>query len=625
MSAKQKTLLFRIIAASCITAVLTALPITGYLRFVLYLVPYLFVGWDVLLEAFYGIINGRMFDENFLMAIATVGAFALGALQSGDYLEAVAVMLLYQTGELFQGYAVGRTRKNIIGLMDIRPEYANLEADGKTISAAPEDVAVGSVIVVKPGEKIPIDCRIIEGESELNTAALTGESVPKRVSPGDEVISGCVNITGVLRAETVKAYGESAVSRILELVENASSRKSQSERFISRFAKVYTPAVCAAALLLTAAPPIANVLLFSREADFTVWLYRALSFLVASCPCALVISIPLSFFASIGGASRDGILIKGSSYLEALWGAETVVFDKTGTLTRGEFKVTKVKSIGFTEEQLLEYAAHAESATSHPIGKSIILAYGKVPDCGKVHDIRELGGKGVTATVGGTAVAVGNKKLMEELGLSINQVGDYGTVAHVAIGGAYAGYIVISDSLKTGAAEALVQLRRVGIKKTVMLTGDSRRAAEHIAGVIGVDTVHSELLPDGKVEKAEELLREGRGGSLVYVGDGINDAPVLARADVGIAMGALGSDAAIEAADIVLMDDDPLKLVKTVKIAKRCRKVVLENTVFAISVKLIALALVATGNAGMWLSVLADVGVTVIAILNSVRLLRTRR
>ena len=593
----------------------------GLVRFLLYLIPYAVIGYDILIKAAKGILNKQVFDENFLMAVATLGALLLGVLQNGDYTEAVAVMLFYQIGELFQSYAVGKSRKNISTLMDIRPDYANIEVDGKLTKVDPDEVEIGSIITVQPGEKVAIDGVVIEGASSLNTSALTGESLPRDVKSGDEVISGCINLTGVLKIRTTKEFGQSTVSKILELVENASSRKSKSENFISKFAKIYTPAVCYSALALAVIPPIVSLILGS-DANFGIWLYRALSFLVASCPCALVISIPLSFFAGIGGASKEGILIKGSNYLEALSQTGYVVFDKTGTLTQGVFEVTKISTVNMLKERLLEYAALAESASSHPISKSIISAYGKEIERARVADIEEISGEGVAAKVDGTAVYAGNKKLMERLNIAYSEIGAVGTIVHLAIDGKYAGHIIISDTLKQGSKRAISELKKAGIKKTVMLTGDRKAVAEKVASALKLDEVFSDLLPADKVSRVEELLTEKpKNLKLAFVGDGINDAPVLSRADIGIAMGAMGSDAAIEAADIVLMDDDPLKISKAVKISRKCLSIVDQNIVFAIGIKVLSLILVALGFANMWLAIFADVGVMIIAVLNAVRAL----
>ena len=625
MTKKQKKMLLRIIAAAVLMVALHFLPVEGIWRFVLYLIPYLVVGYDILRKACKGIVNGQVFDENFLMALATVGALVLGLVQTGDYVEAVAVMLFYQIGELFQSCAVGKSRKNISALMDIRPDYANMEVDGALEQVDPDEVAVGSIIVVQPGEKIPIDGTVIEGSSDLDTAALTGESLPRQVRTGDTVISGCINMTGLLKIRTTREFGESTVSRILDLVENASSRKSRSEAFISRFARIYTPAVCISALALAVLPPVVGMLL-QQDAQWGQWLYRALSFLVASCPCALVISIPLSFFAGIGGASREGILVKGSNYLEALSKTDCVVMDKTGTLTQGVFAVSSVESDVLSREAFMEYAALAESASSHPISKSLQRAYGKPIDRSRVRDIQELSGLGVTAAVDGKKVALGNAGLMAQLNIRPAEAKAIGTVVHMAVDGQYMGLAVISDLVKPASAEAMRQLQKAGVKKTVMLTGDNEQTARHIASDLGIGNVYSQLLPHRKVEIVEELLaRQSKGRILVFVGDGINDAPVLSRADIGIAMGALGSDAAIEAADIVLMDDDPVKIAKAIRISRKCLRIVHQNTVFAIAVKLLALLLVAVGQANMWLAIFADVGVMVLAVLNAIRALFVKK
>lgn len=621
MTKKQKKMLIRILTAAAMLVVLHFIPVKGLVRFVLYLMPYLAVGHDILRKAWKGIRNKQVFDENFLMAVATIGAMVIGLTQSGDYVEAVAVMLFYQTGELFQSYAVGKSRRNISQLMDIRPDYANIENGGVLEQVDPEEVERGSIIVVQPGEKIPIDGIVQEGSASLNTSALTGESIPRDVTVGSEVISGCVNMTGVLKIRTTRAFGESTVSKILDLVENASSRKSRSEAFISRFAKVYTPAVCCSALALALVPPVISMLT-GNPGNWSQWLYRALSFLVASCPCALVISIPLSFFAGIGGASKEGILVKGSNYLESLAQTGCVVMDKTGTLTEGVFAVSRIDPQGITEQQLLEYAALAESASSHPISKSLRAAYGKEIDRSRVSDIREFAGKGVVAKVDCEAVAAGSAKLMKQFGISVNEAVAFGTVVHVAVSSRYAGYIVISDRVKDNAVQAVAALRSAGVKKTVMLTGDAAAVAEHTAGILGIDHVRSELLPGGKVEEVEKLLAEKpKHHKLAFVGDGINDAPVLSRADIGIAMGAMGSDAAIEAADIVLMDDDPMKIAKAIRISRKCMGIVYQNILFAIGIKVLALALVAAGSANMWLAIFADVGVMVLAVLNAIRAL----
>ena len=620
MSKKQRKMLARIIAAVALLLVLRFIPAQGALRFALYMIPYAIIGWDILLKAGRGILNRQVFDENFLMAVATVGAIALG-----DYQEGTAVMLFYQIGELFQSYAVGRSRRSISALMDIRPDYANIEQDGTLTRVDPDEVETGSIIVVQPGEKVPIDGVVVEGTASLNTSALTGESLPREVSAGDEVISGCIDMSGVLKIRTSRAFGESTVSKILDLVENSSSKKSRSENFISRFARVYTPAVCFGALALAVLPPLA-MLLMGRAPMWGEWVYRALTFLVISCPCALVISIPLSFFAGIGGASSAGVLVKGSNYLEALAQAKTVVFDKTGTLTCGSFEVVGVHHNELEQEKVLEYAALAESYSSHPISRSLRAAHGREIDASRVSDVREVSGGGVTATVDGVHIAVGNDKLMRELGVRFIPCSQPGTIVHVAIDGAYAGHILISDVVKPTSREAVEQLRKSGVTKTVMLTGDARSAAEHVAAQVGVDEVRAELLPDDKVAQVETLLAQKKPGEkLVFVGDGINDAPVLSRADIGVAMGALGSDAAIEAADVVLMDDDPLKLVKAIRIARKCMHIVYENIVFAISVKLVCLLLGALGLANMWAAIFADVGVMVIAVLNAIRALMVKK
>lgn len=623
MNKKQKKMLIRILISAALLIALSFAPVTGIARFVLYLVPYLIIGYDILLKAFKGIKNRQMFDENFLMAVATVGAIAIALYeQSGDYTEAIAVMLFYQIGELFQSYAVGKSRRNISELMDIRPDYANVEQDGKLEKVDPDEVEIGSVIVVQPGEKVPIDGVILEGSSTLNTSALTGESIPREAAAGDEIISGCINMTGLLKVKTTKEFGESTVSRILDLVENASSRKSRSEEFISRFARIYTPAVCYAALALAFLPPLVRMIGMGLAADWDIWIYRALTFLVISCPCALVISIPLSFFAGIGGASNAGVLVKGSNYLETLSQTKIVVFDKTGTLTRGVFEVNGIHHNEMEDEKLIEYAALAESASSHPISRSIQKAYGKEIDRSRVTDIREISGNGVLAKVDGHEVAAGNDKLMERLGIEYIGCHLVGTIIHVAVDGMYAGHIVISDVLKPHSKEAVRELKTAGVQKTVMLTGDIRRVAEQVAGELGLDAVYSELLPADKVEKVEALLAsKPEKEKLAFVGDGINDAPVLGRADIGIAMGAMGSDAAIEAADVVLMDDDPMKISKAIKISRKCLRIVYQNIVFAIGVKLICLLLGALGIANMWLAIFADVGVMIIAVLNAIRAL----
>lgn len=625
MTKKQKKMLMRILITAVMLIALHFIPITGIPQLLAYVAAYLVIGYDILRKAGKGILNGRAFDENFLMALATLGAFFLAIwTKSGDYVEGIAVMLFYQIGELFQSYAVGKSRKNISALMDIRPDYANIEADGQLTQVDPDEVPVGSMIVVQPGEKVPLDGVIVEGTASLNTSALTGESLPRDVKEGDEIISGCIDMSGVLKIRTTKAFGESTVSRILDLVENASSRKSRSEAFISRFAKIYTPAVCAAALALAVLVPLGRMLA-GLDANWTDWIYRALSFLVVSCPCALVISIPLSFFAGIGGASKEGILIKGSNYLEALSEAKIVVFDKTGTLTRGVFEVTAVHHSPMDEAQLLEYAALAECASSHPISKSLQKAYGKEIDRSRVTDIEELSGHGITATVDGHAVAAGNSKLMNKLGVEYHDCHSTGTIIHMAVDGQYAGHIVISDVIKPHSKEAIEQLKRAGVQKTVMLTGDAKRVADSVAAELGVDEVRSELLPGDKVAEVEKLLAaKSKKDMLAFVGDGINDAPVLTRADIGIAMGAMGSDAAIEAADIVLMDDDPLQIAKAIKISRKCIGIVRQNIVFSLVVKFGCLALVAFGVANMWATIFADVGVMVLAVLNAIRALRYR-
>ena len=625
MTKKQKKMLVRILITAVMLIALHFIPITGIPQLLAYVAAYLVIGYDILRKAGKGILNGRAFDENFLMALATLGAFFLAIwTKSGDYVEGIAVMMFYQIGELFQSYAVGKSRKNISALMDIRPDYANIEADGQLTQVDPDEVPVGSMIVVQPGEKVPLDGVIVEGTASLNTSALTGESLPRDVKEGDEIISGCIDMSGVLKIRTTKAFGESTVSKILDLVENASSRKSRSEAFISRFAKIYTPAVCAAALALAVLVPLGRMLA-GLDANWTDWIYRALSFLVVSCPCALVISIPLSFFAGIGGASKEGILIKGSNYLEALSEAKIVVFDKTGTLTRGVFEVTAVHHSPMDEAQLLEYAALAECASSHPISKSLQKAYGKEIDRSRVTDIEELSGHGITATVDGHAVAAGNSKLMNKLGVEYHDCHSTGTIIHMAVDGQYAGHIVISDVVKPHSKEAIEQLKRAGVQKTVMLTGDAKRVADSVAAELGVDEVRSELLPGDKVAEVEKLLAaKSKKDMLAFVGDGINDAPVLTRADIGIAMGAMGSDAAIEAADIVLMDDDPLQIAKAIKISRKCIGIVRQNIVFSLVVKFGCLALVAFGVANMWAAIFADVGVMVLAVLNAIRALRYR-
>ena len=617
MSRKQKKVLIRIILAAVLLIVLSQVPVTGYLRWGLYMIPYLVIGYDILKKAGKGILNRQVFDENFLMAVATVGAILLG-----DYAEGVDVMLFYQIGELFQSYAVGKSRRNISDLMDIRPDYANVEQDGTLEQVDPDEVEIGSVIVAQPGEKIPIDGVILEGATTLNTSALTGESLPREVRAGDEVISGCINMTGVLKIQTTKEFGESTVSKILDLVENASSKKSRSENFISKFARYYTPAVCYGALALAVLPPLVRMLAFGLPAQWGDWIYRALTFLVISCPCALVISIPLSFFAGIGGASREGVLVKGSNYLEALAQTRYVVFDKTGTMTQGVFEVSGIHHSTIPEEQLLEYAALAECSSSHPISKSLQKAYGKPLDRSRVTEIEEISGHGVIARVDGIPVAAGNAKLMDSLKIECQECHETGTIVHVAVDGHYAGHILISDLLKPTAKEAIRDLKKAGITRTVMLTGDSKRVADRVAEELGIREVYSELLPADKVEKVEALLEQKSAKEkLAFVGDGINDAPVLSRADIGIAMGALGSDAAIEAADIVLMDDDPKKIAKAIRISRKCIRIVYENIYFAIGIKLICLFLGAVGIANMWVAIFADVGVMVIAVLNAIRTL----
>lgn len=622
MSKKQKKMLFRIIMAAVLMVILQFLPVTGMIRFLLYMVPYLIIGYDILIKAGKGIRNRQMFDESFLMAIATVGAIVLAVFKSGDYTEAIAVMLFYQIGEWFQSYAVGKSRRNISELMDIRPDYANIELDGKLDQVDPDEVEVGSTIVVQPGEKVPIDGIVMEGSSSLNTSALTGESLPREVSVGDEIISGCINMTGRIKIQTTKEFGESTVSRILDLVENASSRKSKSEDFISKFARVYTPLVCYSALALAVLPPLFRVLFMGLPADWGEWVYRALTFLVISCPCALVVSIPLSFFAGIGGASKEGILVKGSNYLETLSQTKYVVFDKTGTLTQGVFEVNGIHHNKMENEKLVEYAALAESASSHPISKSLQRAYGKELDRSRVTSVQEISGRGVIATVDGKEIAAGNNKLMNELNIKYIDCHHVGTIIHMAIDGEYAGHIVISDVVKENSREAIAALKTSGVEKTVMLTGDAKNVADQVASSLGIQEVYSELLPAGKVSKVEELLdKKPARAKLAFVGDGINDAPVLSRADIGIAMGAMGSDAAIEAADIVLMDDDPVKIAKAIRISRKCLRIVYENIWFAIGIKAICLALGALGIANMWLAVFADVGVMIIAVLNAIRAL----
>lgn len=625
MTKKQKKTLIRIIISAALMTVLKFVPIEGIPLFLLYLIPFFVIGYDILLKAFKGIKNGRVFDENFLMCVATIGAMILGLVKTGDYTEGIAVMLFYQIGEWFQSYAVGKSRKNICELMDIRPDYANIEPDGVLTKVDPDEVEVGTVIIVQPGEKVPIDGTVISGTSSLNTSALTGESLPRDVSIGDEVISGCINLTGVLKIKTTKEFMESTVSKVLDLVENASSRKSKSEDFISKFAKIYTPAVCYSALALVIVPPLIS-LAFTGSASFSDWLYRALTFLVASCPCALVISIPLSFFAGIGGASTQGVLVKGSNYLEALSKTGYVVFDKTGTLTQGAFEVSGIHHSKIDNDKLLEYAALVESSSTHPISKSLQRAYGKELDRNRVEDIKEISGNGVIAKVDGISVAAGNSKLMNSLNIPYESCHKLGTVVHMAIDGKYAGHILISDVIKPTSKKAIASLKDAGIKKTVMLTGDRNAVAQQVANDLGVDEVYGELLPGDKLSELEKLLMEKKDKlNLAFVGDGINDAPVLSRADIGIAMGAMGSDAAIEAADVVLMDDDPMKIVKAIKISRKCLRIVRQNTVFAIAIKLAALVLVACGVANMWMAIFADVGVMILAVLNAVRALFVKK
>ena len=621
MNKKQKKVLVRIIVAFVLLIVLSFVPVEGWIQFALYMIPYLVIGYDILKKAVKGIMNRQVFDENFLMAVATVGAIALG-----DYKEGVAVMLFYQIGELFQSYAVGKSRRNISELMDIRPDYANVEQDGELVQVDPDEVEIGTVILVKPGEKIPIDGVVVEGTSSLNTSALTGESLPREAKEGDEVISGCINMTGLLKIRTTKEFGESTVSKILELVENSSSRKSRSENFISKFARIYTPAVCYGAVALALIPPIVRMVFMGLPADFGTWIYRALTFLVISCPCALVISIPLSFFAGIGGASKEGVLVKGSNYLETLSQTKYVVFDKTGTMTQGVFEVSGIYPAALSKEEVVEYAACAESYSSHPISKSLQKAYGKEIDKNRVTEVKEISGKGVTAQVDGRLVAAGNGKLMDQLGVPYTVCNEVGTLVYVAVDGKFAGCILISDLLKPHAREAIAALKNAGVTKTVMLTGDTKRVADAVAAELGIHEVCSELLPADKVSKVEELLaKKSEKEKLAFVGDGINDAPVLSRADIGIAMGALGSDAAIEAADIVLMDDDPLKIAKAIKISRKCIRIVYENIYFAIGIKVICLILGALGIANMWAAIFADVGVMVIAVLNAIRALFVKK
>lgn len=627
MNKKQRKMLFRIIIAAVFLIALNFISVTGAVRFLLYLIPYLVIGYDILWKALKGIKNRQMFDESFLMAVATIGAIALALYEkSGDYTEAIAVMLFYQIGEWFQSYAVGKSRRNISELMDIRPDYANIERDGKLEKTDPDEVEIGSIIVVQPGEKVPIDGIVENGSSSLNTSALTGESLPRDVKEGDEIVSGCINMTGVLKIRTTKEFGESTVSKILDLVENASSRKSKSEDFISKFARIYTPTVCYAALALAFLPPLVRMLGMGLAAEWGTWIYRALTFLVISCPCALVISIPLSFFAGIGGASNAGVLVKGSNYLETLSQTKIVVFDKTGTLTQGVFEVNGIHHNEIENEKLIEYAALAESASSHPISKSLQRAYGKEIDRSRVSDIREISGNGVIAKVDGREIAIGNDKLMKHLGISFIGCHSVGTILHMAVDKKYAGHIVISDIVKPQAKDAVLELKKAGISKTVMLTGDAKKAADQVAEDLNLDDVYSELLPADKVEKVEELLKnKPEKEKLAFVGDGINDAPVLRRADIGIAMGAMGSDAAIEAADVVLMDDDPMQISKAIKISRKCLKIVYQNIVFAIGIKLICLVLGAVGIANMWLAIFADVGVMILAVLNAIRALFVKK
>ncbi len=626
MNKKQKKMLVRILVSGVLMVILHFLPIQGLIRFLLYMIPYLIIGYDILRKAFKGILNRQPFDECLLMTIATLGAIVIAVFDSGDYTEAIAVMLFYQVGEWFQSYAVGKSRRNISELMDIRPDYANVEQDGKLVQVEPDEVEIGTVIVVQPGEKVPIDGIILEGTSTLNTSALTGESLPREAKAGDEIISGCINMSGLLKIQTTREFGESTVSKILDLVENASSRKSKPEDFITKFARVYTPAVVYSAIALALLPPLVRMGIMGLAADWGTWIYRALTFLVISCPCALVISIPLSFFAGIGGASKEGVLVKGSNYLEALSRTKTIVFDKTGTLTQGVFQVSGIHHSQMEEEKLLEYAALAESASPHPISKSLQKAYGKELDRSRVTDIQEISGQGVTAKVDGTEVAAGNIKLMERLGIPYEDCHQVGTIIHMAVNGAYAGHILISDVEKPKAKEAVTALKKAGIQKTVMLTGDSKKVAAQVAERLGIDEVYSELLPQGKVEKMEELLAHRQENDVIaFVGDGINDAPVLSRADIGIAMGAMGSDAAIEAADVVLMDDEPLKIAKAIRISRKCLGIVYENIWFAIGIKVICLILGALGIANMWAAIFADVGVMILAVLNAIRALFVKK
>jgi len=626
MNKKQKKILIRIITTVALLVSLNFIPATGILQLALYFAAYLVIGYDILRKAGKGILNGRVLDENFLMAIATVGAFVLAIItQSGDYVEGIAVMLFYQIGELFQSYAVGKSRKNISGLMDIRPDYANIEVDGKLEQVDPDEVTVGSIIVVQPGEKVPLDGIVMEGNSSLNTSALTGESIPRDIKMGDEIISGCINVSGVLKVRTTREFGESTVSKILDLVENASSRKSKTEAFISRFAKVYTPAVCISAVVLAVLPPVVRMIL-GMPGDWTGWLYRALTFLVVSCPCALVISIPLTFFAGIGGASKEGVLVKGSNYLEALASTKYVVFDKTGTLTRGVFEVTSIHHNHLSDAQLIEYAALAECASSHPISKSLQKAYGKEIDRSRVKNIQEISGHGIIANVDDHAVAAGNDKLMQKLGIRYQKCHSVGTIIHMAIDGEYAGHIVISDVLKKYSGKAIANLKRAGVKKTIMLTGDKKRVADQVAASLGIDEVYSDLLPGDKVSKVEQILAGKNGKEMVaFVGDGMNDAPALTRADIGVAMGAMGSDAAIEAADVVLMDDEPMQIAKAIRISRKCIGIVKQNIAFALVIKFACLALSAVGIVNMWIAIFADVGVMILAVLNAIRAMFVRK
>lgn len=621
MNKKQKKVLVRIIISTIIMIALGFVPVKGYIRFALYMVPYLVIGYDILRKSIKGMLKKQIFDENFLMSVATVGAIILG-----EYTEGVAVMLFYQIGELFQSYAVGKSRRNISELMDIRPDYANVEIEGRLERKDPDEIEVGTIIIVNPGEKVPIDGVIVEGKSSVDTKALTGESVPREINSGDEIVSGCINLTGVLKIKTTREFGESTVSKILELVENASSKKSKSENFISKFAKYYTPIVCYLALALAILPPIISGVVLNNSYNFDMWIYRALTFLVISCPCALVISIPLTFFAGIGGASNQGILVKGSNYMETLSKAKYVVMDKTGTLTEGVFEVTKINAVDIDEKELIRYAAYAESSSSHPISKSLIKAYGNDIDRNCVSDIEEISGYGIRAKVDGKEIAIGNHKLMKQLDITSNEVKEVGTIIHVCIEKSYKGYIVISDIIKQNSKFAIKNLKRNGIKKTIMLTGDSKSVADYVGNELGIDEVHSELLPEDKVSKVERIINSIKSeDKLIFVGDGINDAPVLSRADIGIAMGAMGSDAAIEAADVVIMDDDPVKIAKAIKIARKCISIVYQNIYFAIGIKIICLILGAIGIANMWLAIFADVGVMVIAILNAIRALFVKK